>query len=397
MAKVEVINPVIQGFLSYAHFDLDTDPNLFEHLALQLERRVGARLLNADFKIWRDSEGIRTGDFWNPAIEAALAKSRVFIVILTPKWLESEYCRKEFEIFDEKESQIGPSEYIAPIEIRSLHDQTRYFTSEQKFIYDSIQLRQYKKIVPADFLRLPPDQRAALIDEISEDIAGMADRARQLEERRKREPDAVIRQSRSRYPVAFDSKAHDFSKVSILSFAEVLLNIPFESARAVMAQFDFLPKMYIQSEHGRIEFSVRRAFLTLSNAQENDLRVSDQLSRASGAYYVSRFSSPNALTICIDPYGDRTALSDQSLQPAQGENRYAEIAIAGPEVTSIDITATLSVSLCPEGLFILRNKGETSQRTARKIAAIMSVAVKKQIEIQLGEILHDIPVRERSS
>jgi hypothetical protein len=78
------------GFFSYAHHDDDTDPSLIEDFTTRLEGRVGSRLTNARFAIWRDKGGLRTGERWNDKIEAELRSAHVLIVLLTPQWIGSD-------------------------------------------------------------------------------------------------------------------------------------------------------------------------------------------------------------------------------------------------------------------------------------------------------------------
>jgi hypothetical protein len=63
------------GFFSYAHIDAQADPKLVDALTTTLETRVRARLAVGEFTIWRDTQGLRTGDRWDPKIEAALRLS----------------------------------------------------------------------------------------------------------------------------------------------------------------------------------------------------------------------------------------------------------------------------------------------------------------------------------
>jgi hypothetical protein len=107
-----------QAFFSYAHHDAETDQRLVEALTIELERRVASRLVNDSFVIWRDVKGIRTANFWNPTIEDALQSSDLMIILLTPRWITSDYCRKEYAIFREIESSEGTTSLVAPISER---------------------------------------------------------------------------------------------------------------------------------------------------------------------------------------------------------------------------------------------------------------------------------------
>src|SRR4051812_33904381 len=94
-----------RAFLSYAHIDAQADPKLVKALTTTLEMRVRARLAVGDFTIWRDTDGLRTGDPWASKIKAALRASDVLIVLLTPRWVGSGYCLKELAIFEEMERE----------------------------------------------------------------------------------------------------------------------------------------------------------------------------------------------------------------------------------------------------------------------------------------------------
>ncbi len=95
-----------QVFFSYAHADAELDPGLFEAFSTELEKRASALLANAEIHIWRDTQRIRTGHKWDARIEEALRKSHLLIVMLSPKWLQSSYCRKEYRTFEEVEKSL---------------------------------------------------------------------------------------------------------------------------------------------------------------------------------------------------------------------------------------------------------------------------------------------------
>ena len=65
------------AFFSYAHHDADTDPQLVEAFTVALEKRVNAKLTNARFIIWRDAEGLRTGDKWAQKLEEVVRSSDI--------------------------------------------------------------------------------------------------------------------------------------------------------------------------------------------------------------------------------------------------------------------------------------------------------------------------------
>lgn len=90
-------------FISYAHRDnqplLQTDSdkgwvsNFDEILNKFLTRELGR-----DAKIWRDRNN-RPGDFFGDKIKENLLRSKAFVLILSPSYVNSEWCNKEFDTF----------------------------------------------------------------------------------------------------------------------------------------------------------------------------------------------------------------------------------------------------------------------------------------------------------
>jgi hypothetical protein len=124
--------PVFKGFFSYSHSDAEVDPQIVEALSSELERRVDAKLVNARFEIWRDKEKLRAGDYWNERIEMAIISVHIFIILLTPKWISSDYCRNEFEIFKKAESARNSGGYIIPIYARDIEDKQNIWRTIRK-------------------------------------------------------------------------------------------------------------------------------------------------------------------------------------------------------------------------------------------------------------------------
>jgi formylglycine-generating enzyme required for sulfatase activity len=170
-----------QGFFSYAHLDGEIDPDLITALTTRLAQRVTRKIINAEFAIWRDLKNLRTGQRWDDRIGEAVRGSRVLVVLMTPKWFESAYCRKEYEVFKRVEDGLGVREFVVPILAHSIENQLQYFDPEQRATYDELNRRQYRKSIATTFLALTTDQREVLIDEIADDIENMIDRLRRKE------------------------------------------------------------------------------------------------------------------------------------------------------------------------------------------------------------------------
>src|SRR5262245_59710016 len=50
-------------------------------------------------KIWRDTKRIADGDQFTPEIEEALKSASILLVVLSPNWMASPWCRRELDAF----------------------------------------------------------------------------------------------------------------------------------------------------------------------------------------------------------------------------------------------------------------------------------------------------------
>ena len=374
---------------------------LSRHSRKLLGDRVNAKLANARFEIWRDQEGLRTGTKWNEKIEAQLRASDVMIVLLTPRWIESEYCRKEYIIFEQIESEREVGEYIAPISARTIQKQEKHLTADQRDVYERIKSRQYLKLIVTEFLKLRTADRNSLIDRLADDVEGMVERRRTAapEPSNKR----IFRPRKTR---EFDAAAQNYERVDFVTGNEIVLDRPNEGGqRLVLAHAGFIERLYIEGDRGRIEFGVRRAFLSVDNPGPGTLTKLANLrgiSDLKNVYYTTLHEAPDAITVCIDPPTGKSSLAELPLPPSRNENFLSGVAIASPEVKASAIKGELMVSFNVEGLFVFGHKDDMSPRTEAAIKAIMGVvktraALTNQQTIDAaGLFRRKLPVRERT-
>jgi hypothetical protein len=388
-----------KGFFSYAHHDAETDPQLVSAFTNLLEKRVNSQLTNAHFQIWRDKDGLRIGERWNERIEAQLRGSDVLIALLTPRWIGSAFCRKEYSVFEEIEAgRVGA--YIAPILIRTLEKQEKYFSAEQQDVYRRIRTRQYHEVLAIDFLKSSTAKRTAIIDKVADDIEGMIERRRSLP------PSAP-----ETYSIAVNKKAplfkaapQNYEWVDFVTEAEIEIDgCGRDGRRDILAQIIFVERLFVEGEAGRIEFGVSRAFLEISYKitgkieKANDLKTPDS---RQNAYYVSLHETPELVCVCMDPESGRSSLAELALPPAVGGNYWAKVATAHADVVPVDVTANLVVSLSTEGLYLVDNG--ISAGTQTKIKAIMDVVATKiaadqgDWKLQNGRLRRQLFVREKT-
>jgi hypothetical protein len=384
-----------QGFLSYARADAAADPDLIETLTTQLERRVSNRLINATFSVWRDISGLRLGDKWNEKLEESVRSSSIFIVLLSPKWIESKTCRFEYKCFLENEGKTPIGEYVAPILLREIENQRHHFTDEQSAIASEITSRQYFKNLVQDFLALSDSEKSLRLEKIADDVAGMIERLRETM------PDLNHKYSRyasSRGPrKEFSVNARNFEQVDFIDQPEIELRGLENGDRLILGQLDFVDRLYIQCDKARIEFGIRRADLIIRDQNKTEIKRSDHLrAAASNASYVTLHGDPLALAISIDPPSGRRVLGEMSLPPGPlaGDNRLAELGRI-PSGKAVNIEAEVTVSLSIEGLTLSDVSASLRSNSARAaIEAIAKIALAKDKAGSDGRMVRIVRVRE---
>jgi hypothetical protein len=384
------------GFFSYAHHDKKTDPELIEALTTDLENRVNAKLTNATFTIWRDDSNIRTGEKWAESIVRAVETADIFIILLSPKWIDSDWCRREYETFEVTEVTRG-FEYVAPLMARDISRQSHHLTTDQKSVLERLERRQYATISAINFLQLQKHERTAVIDKVADDIEGMIERARTT--RPSGDAPDLSKPRQPRPLREFRGVPHNYSDVDFVSTGEVVLRRRDASAIDIYAQIDFIERLYVQGQYGRVEFGVRRAYLLLESDESGKLSRSRELSssRESWAYYVKMQDAKiDTIGICIDPTPGKVTLSDLSLPVSDGENRYSHVATADGNMSAENIYAELSVSLTPTDLMLVGERPGSFTPAARaKIEAIMAIATAKAQTIDsAGRIKRFVEVLE---
>jgi TIR domain len=58
-------------------------------------------------KVWRDTKRIADGDQFTPEIEEALKNASFLLVVLSPNWMASHWCRRELDTFIKYHSADG--------------------------------------------------------------------------------------------------------------------------------------------------------------------------------------------------------------------------------------------------------------------------------------------------
>jgi uncharacterized protein len=109
--------PELVGFFSYSREDDEAFKGTLSGLRDGIYRELSAQLGRSKktFRLWQDQEAIASGKLWETEIKTAVNQSIFFIPIVTPRSINSKYCKFEFESFLAREKAIDRSDLIFPI------------------------------------------------------------------------------------------------------------------------------------------------------------------------------------------------------------------------------------------------------------------------------------------
>src|SRR5271169_1832639 len=91
----------IVGFLSYSRDDDRDSEGALSTLRRRIQSELRGQLGRSEktLRLWQDAEAIPPGTLWESQIGGAIEQSVFFIPIITPRVINSEYCRVEFQRF----------------------------------------------------------------------------------------------------------------------------------------------------------------------------------------------------------------------------------------------------------------------------------------------------------
>ena len=109
--------PEVIGFFSYSRDDDESYKGRLSALREAIQHELGAQLgrSRTTFRLWQDKEAIAPGKLWEQEITGAVAQSVFFIPIVTPRAINSNYCKFEFEAFLARERALERTDLVFPI------------------------------------------------------------------------------------------------------------------------------------------------------------------------------------------------------------------------------------------------------------------------------------------
>lgn len=102
------------GFWSYRHLDDEADEGRIQRLAGKV-RAEFATLTGEELELFLDRDSLEWGAQWKARIDEALAGATFFIPILTPRYFQSQECRRELLKFVAEARRIGLEQLLLPV------------------------------------------------------------------------------------------------------------------------------------------------------------------------------------------------------------------------------------------------------------------------------------------
>ncbi len=137
--------PELVGFFSYSREDDEAFKGTLSALRDSIHRELSAQLgrSKATFRLWQDQAAIAPGKLWETEINVAVDQAVFFIPIVTPRAVNSKYCKFEFGAFLAREKELGRNDLVFPI----LYISVPALENEAKWrgdpVLSTIALRQY--------------------------------------------------------------------------------------------------------------------------------------------------------------------------------------------------------------------------------------------------------------
>ncbi len=190
------------GFWSYTSADDAASDGRLSRLRTQLANRLRVQL-GRPVHLFQDVAAIPPGTLWEQQIESALAESSFFIPILTPGFLQSEWCAREVRRFREHMEARGRDDLILPVHYL---DVTGFSTVRRGDCFDPAMLDYLRSLQWVDFRRLEP-----LDSDITEVRVWLGEFARRIEE-------ALYRAVPQRPALGVQTKLQTFSEKEWINF-----------------------------------------------------------------------------------------------------------------------------------------------------------------------------------
>jgi hypothetical protein len=175
------MTPDFEIFCSYAHSD--NDDSWVEDFVGRLASTY-RRLTGLEPNVFLDRESLITADIWETKIRSAIEASQVLLAVVSPSFVRSEWCRREWDAFTAREIEFREQELLAeeqglifPILLYPL-DRGRFDENQRAF---AALIRERQMLDVSSQLEgtpLRPDQLRRLAENVIDSLAELTSRPR---------------------------------------------------------------------------------------------------------------------------------------------------------------------------------------------------------------------------
>jgi hypothetical protein len=117
-------------------------------------------------RLYRDVAEVRVGDVWMESAERPLRRSRVMLAMVTPEYLASEWCRREYATFEWHErSGLAPVPLIVPVILRAPNNLPDWISRRRTFDAANLPVQVSAMARPAKAVERWLDDLAAYVAE----------------------------------------------------------------------------------------------------------------------------------------------------------------------------------------------------------------------------------------
>jgi hypothetical protein len=173
-------------FISYAHLDneplVEGERGWISSFHYVLERRL-AMLLGEQPRLWRDRE-LKGNDVFDAKIAEGLRSAALFVSVITPRYLKSDYCQKELAEFSRAAEGLEPRDCSrifkvvkTPINLKDLPQQLQAVLGYEFYEVEPERNRIREFRLQSDYHQ----QFVTVIDDLAQEIASLLHRMEERE------------------------------------------------------------------------------------------------------------------------------------------------------------------------------------------------------------------------
>lgn len=124
----------------------------------------------AGYSVWVDTEDIHTGSDWHSAIGEALQNCKALIAVMTPRYLTSDYCKKELYMASDEKKPIFPI-VLGKVNFSKCDSGVRYTISSLNRIAfdDAADQKAFAKLLEGLKRQVKPSIREKLLKDFTVD------------------------------------------------------------------------------------------------------------------------------------------------------------------------------------------------------------------------------------